>query len=468
MTCGLLTCETTDDFLVYNLQNSAALNNSEVIPEPARCEPYICVDPSPDIERYNLQTNLVFSGVPLSIPITCPPGYNCNGTTVVLPPGDPNFPENPPNEPYHIEGCLSTIIGLSREATLAEFARQQAICDTIVTPPPQPPYFPPQPPVTTYTNDAVYFSHPCTAPDLLSYIGTLPAWISIDTATSRLVGAAGTFAATTKALANANAQAALNAFANAGVSSGALDCRGQYQNTLQESCCGADYVDVNNYSAAIDGTGIYSSGGCSYASPGYFFSNDSQAAADALALAAAQARHDALLAGEQVNCVHECLLMTWTRSETNSQPAFYSETGSSVANNRVVIGLTNPVTPANSGFIKVAYQAPRVCTAGKYRAQVIINWNITALAVQPNKHITATIIAPNLGSQVSASFTQNFTAPGNGCKSYSDPALCPANNSATIDFELGPTGVALFQVDIEMQNVAGNCGVIALFEQFDW
>lgn len=64
------------------------------------------------------------------------------------------------------------------------------------------------------TNTVVYFVHACAPGETLSYSGTLPSWITIDTANSRLVGAAGTFVSNTVASATAIAQATLNGWAN--------------------------------------------------------------------------------------------------------------------------------------------------------------------------------------------------------------------------------------------------------------
>lgn len=58
----------------------------------------------------------------------------------------------------------------------------------------------------------------------ITYNGTLPSWITIDVANSRLVGAANTFYQDSQALANNAAQTALNQFATDAIASGDLNC----------------------------------------------------------------------------------------------------------------------------------------------------------------------------------------------------------------------------------------------------
>lgn len=53
---------------------------------------------------------------------------------------------------------------------------------------------------------------------------TMPAWITLDSANNRLIGAAGTFTGQTQAQANATAQAALDTWANAEILAGHLFC----------------------------------------------------------------------------------------------------------------------------------------------------------------------------------------------------------------------------------------------------
>ena len=53
---------------------------------------------------------------------------------------------------------------------------------------------------------------------------TLPSWITLDSANSRLVGAAGQFSGTTQAEANASAQRSLDTFGDAAIADGSLYC----------------------------------------------------------------------------------------------------------------------------------------------------------------------------------------------------------------------------------------------------
>lgn len=76
----------------------------------------------------------------------------------------------------------------------------------------------------TFFNQAVFYSPGCEEGFTLEFSGTLPGWISIDTENNRLVGASGTFSATTQAEATALAQNALDAFASAAIAGGTLSC----------------------------------------------------------------------------------------------------------------------------------------------------------------------------------------------------------------------------------------------------
>jgi hypothetical protein len=108
---------------------------------------------------------------------------------------------------------------------------------TIINPPPQ--SF-----GNDFGNDAVFYSYPCILPDLLTYTGTLPGWITIDTINSRLVGATGTYRADSKTEATATAQAALDAFATAAIANGHLICQNP-QPPPPASC--SPGADTNQY-----------------------------------------------------------------------------------------------------------------------------------------------------------------------------------------------------------------------------
>lgn len=73
------------------------------------------------------------------------------------------------------------------------------------------------------SNDEVYFVHDCGA-DTLTLSVTPPSWITVDTLNSRLVGAAGTYTADSKADANVLAQSALDAYATTQLALGNLSC----------------------------------------------------------------------------------------------------------------------------------------------------------------------------------------------------------------------------------------------------
>lgn len=75
-----------------------------------------------------------------------------------------------------------------------------------------------------FTNDEVTFTHECAVGEVLTYTGTLPAWITLDTGTSQLIGAAGIFTGATKEDATTAAQNALNEFANTALGNNTLKC----------------------------------------------------------------------------------------------------------------------------------------------------------------------------------------------------------------------------------------------------
>jgi hypothetical protein len=88
--------------------------------------------------------------------------------------------------------------------------------------PPAPPPPPPPPPGQDFKNLTVYSSVTCVG--IISYVGTLPAWITIDTVNNKLIGASGTYSSSTQAAANALAQVALDQFKQAASTSNALIC----------------------------------------------------------------------------------------------------------------------------------------------------------------------------------------------------------------------------------------------------
>lgn len=90
-------------------------------------------------------------------------------------------------------------------------------------------------------NAEVYYDFPCESGEI-TYDGTLPSWITIDTENDRLVGAANTFYQGSQAMANNAAQTALNDFATAAIGAGTLTC-GEEPDACES--------DTNQY--AIDG-----------------------------------------------------------------------------------------------------------------------------------------------------------------------------------------------------------------------
>lgn len=76
-----------------------------------------------------------------------------------------------------------------------------------------------------YPNGVVFFPVTCGVGETLAYTGSLPSWITLDVANSRLVGAAGKFLDTSQAQADTDAQNALNAFGTAELGNGHLHCQ---------------------------------------------------------------------------------------------------------------------------------------------------------------------------------------------------------------------------------------------------
>ena len=88
----------------------------------------------------------------------------------------------------------------------------------------QPPEVPPTP--AEIGNDQVSYTTSCVSGQRLIYTGTLPSWITLGTFLNRVYGAANTFFRTTKTAANAAAQAALDSWVAASLSSTVLKCFG--------------------------------------------------------------------------------------------------------------------------------------------------------------------------------------------------------------------------------------------------
>jgi hypothetical protein len=139
------------------------------------------------------------------------------------------IPVPPPGEDYmaRLQCCQSEITRVipagSTEAEIeavvnqmfVECAQQQALCDAETE-------FPTSPVV--FGNVVVYFSMDCAVDTTITFSGSLPSGVSLDTAGSRVVLAAGVIAGFTQAEADAAAQSFLNGFCEASIIAGTLTC----------------------------------------------------------------------------------------------------------------------------------------------------------------------------------------------------------------------------------------------------
>jgi hypothetical protein len=88
-----------------------------------------------------------------------------------------------------------------------------------------PPIVPPVVPhIYPFFNQEVFFDGLCSGGNTPSFTGSMPGWISLDAPNNRLVGKAGVIGGDTQEQANANAQLALNQFAQAAIADGSLSC----------------------------------------------------------------------------------------------------------------------------------------------------------------------------------------------------------------------------------------------------
>jgi len=76
----------------------------------------------------------------------------------------------------------------------------------------------------TFFSVTVFFDMNCAVGEVITFTGTLPSWITLDTVNNRLVGAAGQFSASTQEEATSLAQESLNEFALAAITAGDLTC----------------------------------------------------------------------------------------------------------------------------------------------------------------------------------------------------------------------------------------------------
>jgi hypothetical protein len=103
------------------------------------------------------------------------------------------------------------------------------------------------------SNDVVYFNHPCPSGTLTLSV-TPPSWITLDSANSRLVGAAGTFTSSSKSAANELAQDALNGYGNQQIGLGTLSCSlpcPSQIGTIASVQSGTEYSYTPTHTAAV-------------------------------------------------------------------------------------------------------------------------------------------------------------------------------------------------------------------------
>lgn len=192
----------------------------------------------PDVEVYNLQTTGIYNTGTLTFVVDCPPGYACAPgefpKVVTYPPGTFVIPD-PVNNGFPIiiqlQGCLSNIfrqlpanssqaaINAAAQAVIAEVAAQQAQCDSISGG--DGPFPNPKP---GFLNQAISDTVACDEGSELTYSATLPSYLTLDVAHSRVVMAAGQIGGLTQAEANASAQTFLDNWVNMEVLADRLTC----------------------------------------------------------------------------------------------------------------------------------------------------------------------------------------------------------------------------------------------------
>lgn len=194
----------------------------------ARCEPCatqgICLDFP--LVFYNLNAHRTYTNGAMAFDVTCSDGtvklvqVPAGTITVVLPFPDGYTGVYPPimlNCGGSLivrtipSGATQNDIDIIINAMIAQCA--EATAQTLANCP-----------VPQFLNEEVYYPFPCPEGETITFNGTLPSWITLDTVNSRLVGAAGTFTGETVALATATAQFNLNSFGDAAVTAGDLEC----------------------------------------------------------------------------------------------------------------------------------------------------------------------------------------------------------------------------------------------------
>ena len=149
------------------------------------CPVKTCPAAPADLTVYNLQDALFFNGTPLSILVSCPPGYQCNSLSGTLiftyPPGTFQFPKPPggAGNPlvFSLRGCSSVVTivlpagssvaaqNAAAQQVISQVAAQQAQCDAAaqIGPGgqwPQNPAPPEPPPPVTCPFDAISWDAP--------------------------------------------------------------------------------------------------------------------------------------------------------------------------------------------------------------------------------------------------------------------------------------------------------------------
>jgi hypothetical protein len=263
----------------------------------------------PDMEVYNFQTDIVFNGTPIIITI--------NGQQYVFPPGTVTLPPPGPGGVYTIESCQGTITGTNPNQVMLEYAQAQAQCENDGVPPGG--YSPPPaPPPSPIMNDQVSKSIPveCEPPSEISFSGSLPAYMALEIEPPTLYLSAGIFSGTSKTDANNRAQQYLDDFVANAIANNLFVC-GEFENTEQSVSCPDGESDANNTNIPIDEFGISVVNGTVIAAAGYYTSAESQEAADASALEAAQSRFDALTGDSTIDCQPGCEIDVDFTLETN-------------------------------------------------------------------------------------------------------------------------------------------------------
>lgn len=176
---------------------------------------------------YNLNANKTYQNDLIAVQVTCPNG---SVETVVVPAGTISYtlpfpPGFTGDYPPLVLNCLSGGVivrtiptGSTQEAIdeivngmisdcVQAYAESIANCQQVLF------------------NAQVSVEHPCAIGTTLQFSGTLPSWITIDTGTSTVIGAAGTISsAISVADATANAQTQLQSWVDANLSNGNLAC----------------------------------------------------------------------------------------------------------------------------------------------------------------------------------------------------------------------------------------------------